>query len=206
MHSFDIYFLGESLPGADPVAVRRGVAKLFKVQEASVDRLFSGNPLRVKQAVDADAASRYRAAFREAGALIQVVPSGSPPPAARPQPPRLPITDSVVDVQTQETPSPKLTTSPAAAGDGVDAKTGEQARDGSFDLAEPGRSSTTARHHQQHRSTPAAFRPCRQTPGRWRTAGTRNRTARYRTSAICDWSTTEPHPGDRSAIGQCQML
>ena len=33
MHSFDIYFLGESLPGADPVAVRRGVAKLFKVQE-----------------------------------------------------------------------------------------------------------------------------------------------------------------------------
>ncbi|MCW5587215.1 MAG: hypothetical protein KIS75_13870, partial [Chromatiales bacterium] len=74
MHSFDIYFLGESLPGADPVAVRRGVAKLFKVQEASVDRLFSGNPLRVKQAVDADAASRYRAAFREAGALIQVVP------------------------------------------------------------------------------------------------------------------------------------
>ena len=138
MHSFDIYFLGESLPGADPVAVRRGVAKLFKVQEASVDRLFSGNPLRVKQAVDADAASRYRAAFREAGALIQVVPSGSPPPAARPQPPRLPITDSVVDVQTQETPAPKLTTSPAAAGDGVDAKTGEQARDGSFDLAEPG--------------------------------------------------------------------
>ncbi|MCP5431125.1 MAG: hypothetical protein H6962_13650 [Chromatiaceae bacterium] len=47
MQSFDIYFLGESLPGADPVAVRRGVAKLFKVQEASIERLFSGQPLRV---------------------------------------------------------------------------------------------------------------------------------------------------------------
>jgi hypothetical protein len=57
------------------------VARLFKIQESAVERLFSGKPLRVKQAVDADAASRYRAAFREIGALVQIVPSGSPPPA-----------------------------------------------------------------------------------------------------------------------------
>lgn len=138
MHSFDIYFLGESLPGADPDAVRRGVAKLFKVQEASVDRLFSGNPLRVKQAVDADAASRYRAAFREAGALVQIVPSGSPPPAAKPQPMRPPATDAVVDVQTHETTAVQPEPSPPVASDEVDAKTGEQSHGGSFDLAEPG--------------------------------------------------------------------
>ena len=87
MQSFDIYFLGEMLPDADPDTVRRGVAKLFKVQENSVDRLFSGKALRVKQAVDADVASRYRTAFRDIGALIQIVASGSPPPSARPAAP-----------------------------------------------------------------------------------------------------------------------
>lgn len=83
MYSFDIYFLGEMLPGADPAAVRNGVAQLFKMQGSAVDRLFSGKPLRVKKGVDADTASRYRAAFREAGALIQIVPTGSPTPAAK---------------------------------------------------------------------------------------------------------------------------
>lgn len=83
MQNFDIYFLGEMLPEAMPSDVRRGVLQLFKVDESAADRLFSGKPVRVKQGVDADAASRYRAAFRDVGALIQIVPSGSPPPAAK---------------------------------------------------------------------------------------------------------------------------
>lgn len=83
MQSFDVYFRGEMLPDANPDAVRAGVARLFKVQQGAVERLFSGKPLRVKQAVDAEAASRYRAAFREVGALVQIVPSGSPPPEPR---------------------------------------------------------------------------------------------------------------------------
>lgn len=80
MQAFDIYFLGEMLPDTDPVAVKRRVAKLFKVSEDAVDRLFSGKPLRVKQNVDADTASRYRAAFRDAGALLEIVPNGAPAP------------------------------------------------------------------------------------------------------------------------------
>ena len=83
MESFDIYFLGEKLPDADPTTVRHGVAKLFKVQESAVDRLFSGKPLRVKQGVDAEAAGRYRTAFRDVGALVQIVASGSSPPAPK---------------------------------------------------------------------------------------------------------------------------
>lgn len=80
MQLFDIYFLGQTLPEADPRAVRRGVAKLFKVEDDAVDRLFGGKPVRVKKGQDAEAASRYRAAFREIGALVQIVPAGSPPP------------------------------------------------------------------------------------------------------------------------------
>ncbi|MGB5465328.1 MAG: hypothetical protein WBM84_04520 [Sedimenticolaceae bacterium] len=82
MQSFDIYFLGQTLPEADASAVRRGVAKLFKVEDDAVERLFSGKPVRVKKGQDAEAASRYRAAFREIGALVQIVPAGSPAPQA----------------------------------------------------------------------------------------------------------------------------
>lgn len=80
MHEFDIYFRGEMLPDSDPTAVRNGVARLFKIDDAAVQRLFSGKAVRVKQAVDAETASRYRAAFREVGALIEIVPTGSPAP------------------------------------------------------------------------------------------------------------------------------
>ncbi|MCG6966113.1 MAG: hypothetical protein LJE59_06360 [Chromatiaceae bacterium] len=83
MQSFDVYFLGELLPDVDPAAARREVARLFKIQEDAADRLFSGKPLRVKQALDADGASRYRAAFRDIGALVRIVPTGSPPPVAQ---------------------------------------------------------------------------------------------------------------------------
>ena len=84
MDTFDMYFLGEMVPGADPAQVRTGVAALFKIQEDAADRLFTGKPLRVKQGLDVDTASRYRAAFREAGALVQIVPHGAPPPSAKP--------------------------------------------------------------------------------------------------------------------------
>jgi len=83
MQAFDVYFAGEMLPDADPAAVRQGVARLFKAQEGAVERLFSGKPTRIKQGVDADAASLYRAAFRDVGALVQIVPAGSQPAAAK---------------------------------------------------------------------------------------------------------------------------
>ena len=103
MDSFDIYFLGEMLPDADPASVRAGVARLFKVQESAVDRLFSGKPLRVKQGVDAESASRYRSAFRDVGALIQIVANGSPPPAARE--PDAPATRAAADAGSGEKPT-----------------------------------------------------------------------------------------------------
>jgi hypothetical protein len=82
MQEFDIYFLGETLPGSDTDAARLGVARLFKVENEAIDRLFSGKPIRIKQAVDVDKAGRYREAFRAVGALVQIVPAGAPAPQA----------------------------------------------------------------------------------------------------------------------------
>ncbi len=124
MQSFDIYFLGEMLPDADPARVRQGVAKLFKIQEDRIDRLFSGKPIRVKRAVDVEVASRYREAFRDVGALIQIVPNGSPPPAAKS--PAVtgagpaPVPDREAPAETAAPPLPEVSES------------------GDFELAEPG--------------------------------------------------------------------
>lgn len=81
MQAFDIYFRGESLPDVDPDTVRRQVGTLFKVEGEALDRLFTGKPVRVKKGVDVETASRYRARFREAGALVDIVPSGQTPPS-----------------------------------------------------------------------------------------------------------------------------
>ncbi|MCB1800751.1 MAG: hypothetical protein KDI82_03590 [Gammaproteobacteria bacterium] len=102
MQSFDVYFLGQILPNADPDAVRRNVAALFKVSEDNAARLFSGKPLRVKQNIDAEAASRYRAAFRDAGALLQILPAGSPPPQPTAPAPMPPSTDNVATTASAE--------------------------------------------------------------------------------------------------------
>lgn len=84
MQKFDIHFSGRLLENASPEAAKAAIGKLFKLQGEALERLFSGSPVRIKKDVDAEKAGRYRAAFREAGALIEVVPAGAPPSVPAP--------------------------------------------------------------------------------------------------------------------------
>ncbi len=80
---FDIIFSGKLIEGRNPVRVREGVRKLFKASDAQLDQLFSGKPISIKKGVDIEAAGRYRAAFRQLGALLDIRPSAAaaaPPP------------------------------------------------------------------------------------------------------------------------------
>jgi hypothetical protein len=84
---FDVYFSGALVAGADPALVRERLATLFKLSPADLDRLFGGTELRIKKDADVDTASRLRATFREAGALIDIrvaTPAPCPPPPAGP--------------------------------------------------------------------------------------------------------------------------
>jgi len=81
MQLFDIYFSGKLLPDADPAAARQALGKLFKVQDQALERLFSGTPIRIKKQVDVETANRYRGAFRDAGALVDIVPHQQAAPA-----------------------------------------------------------------------------------------------------------------------------
>jgi len=93
---FDIYFAGQLIDGQDPAEARAKVGQLFKAGEEQLRKLFCGKPVAVKKNVDLETASRYRLAFRKAGALVEIRPcagaAANPPggetqqPAAQPQP------------------------------------------------------------------------------------------------------------------------
>lgn len=71
---FDIYFAGELLPDQPVATVREWLSRQFNLQGAALEQLFSGEPVRIKQGVDMETASRFRAAFRKAGALVDIRP------------------------------------------------------------------------------------------------------------------------------------
>lgn len=83
---FDILFSGKLIDGQDPVVARERLRRLFKASDAHIDRLFSGKPVVVKKGVDIETAGKYRLAFRQAGALLDIRTSADaaqqPEPAA----------------------------------------------------------------------------------------------------------------------------
>lgn len=79
---YDIRFAGELVPGADPVAARHRIQVIFGLSQAAVDWLFSGETLTIKRGVDNSVVAQVRERFREAGALIQVVPVHGGAPAS----------------------------------------------------------------------------------------------------------------------------
>jgi hypothetical protein len=84
---YDIQFAGELLEGADSGVVRERLRDLFKLSPEALERLFSGRPAVIKRDLGEAGAARYRAAFREAGALLHIVPAAASPHSQTPVPP-----------------------------------------------------------------------------------------------------------------------
>jgi len=84
---FDIFFSGQIMEDQDEAEVRTKVGRIFKANEKQLDRLFSGQAVKIKSGVDLDSAVKYRVAFRNAGALIDIRPTttASTATAAQPQ-------------------------------------------------------------------------------------------------------------------------
>jgi len=94
---YDILFAGKTLPDEDPLEVRRKVGALFKAEGEALDRLFSGTSVRVKAGVDQDTAIKYRVAFRNAGALVEIQPSNQTDPVSQTLALLPPNTGSLID-------------------------------------------------------------------------------------------------------------
>ncbi|HSO81810.1 phosphate-starvation-inducible PsiE family protein [Thiocapsa sp.] len=72
---FDIQFSGDLVPGTDVLAARQRIQQAFNLSDAAVGQLFGGTPVTVRRGVDSETAARYESAFREAGALIRIIPA-----------------------------------------------------------------------------------------------------------------------------------
>ncbi len=82
----DIYFAGEVIEGHDPTAVRAALGKLFKADEATLDKLFSGKLLAIKRGCDKATALKYQQAMERAGAIAVIRTAGTPEPEVPPTP------------------------------------------------------------------------------------------------------------------------
>ncbi|MCF6280779.1 MAG: hypothetical protein L3J28_01005 [Candidatus Polarisedimenticolaceae bacterium] len=109
---YDIFFSGQLIEGSDETAARKKLAVLFKLPLERVEPLFSGKPVAVKRGVDMDTAVKYRTAFRDAGALIEIKPAASAGTTeAAPIPEAAPTTE-----QKPPEPSSGLSLNPANTG------------------------------------------------------------------------------------------
>jgi len=69
---FEVAFSGQIRDGADLEQVKEKVGKMFKADEAKIATMFSGKRLLIKRNLDREAATKYRAAFKKAGAKCEV--------------------------------------------------------------------------------------------------------------------------------------
>jgi hypothetical protein len=85
--SYRLVFRAEMLDGQHRAVVRRRLIELLKIDEATADKLFSGQPVIIKRSVDAAGAARYQNLFRRAGARLRVVAEHPGPGSEAPDAP-----------------------------------------------------------------------------------------------------------------------
>lgn len=87
--TFAVVFSGKVVEGASVERVKGNLAKLFKVDVAKVERLFSGARVVLKKELDETTAKKYQMALAKAGAICVVLNAAAkaqPVKSAAPQP------------------------------------------------------------------------------------------------------------------------
>lgn len=84
---YNIYYAGELLEGQQLAQVRAKLAALFKADDATLDKLFSGAPQLVKRDCDKATALKYKQAMEKAGAK-PLIKSAQPAAEAAPTKPQ----------------------------------------------------------------------------------------------------------------------
>ncbi|MCK5884994.1 MAG: hypothetical protein KAG70_00665 [Alcanivorax sp.] len=81
---FHIVFTGQLVKGSDLATVKANLGKIFKMDAARVEKLFSGQPVVLKKDADQATAMKFRAVLKQAGAECELRPVADPvqPPSA----------------------------------------------------------------------------------------------------------------------------
>lgn len=85
---FQLVFKGECTPGTDPAIARSNAKNLFKATVEQVERMFSGQPVVIRNKLEEVQAEKYRAVLQKHGmvAYVQSMEGASPPRPSRPAP------------------------------------------------------------------------------------------------------------------------
>lgn len=76
---YNVYFAGEIIDGHEDRAVREALARLFRADDATLDKLFSGKAQLIKRECDRATAVKYQEAMERSGARALI--RAAPPPA-----------------------------------------------------------------------------------------------------------------------------
>jgi hypothetical protein len=105
---FAVVFKGKIVAGADPAVVRENLARLFKINPAKVEAMFSGKPVLIKKDLDRAKAETYELALSKAGAIVELMAT---PAAAAAAPAETPsaahASDNAAQSPTPPPPPPK---------------------------------------------------------------------------------------------------
>jgi len=69
---YEVTFSGEIQQGARLDEVKARIARMFKADEVTIARLFSGKRIVIKKNLSAEAADKYSIAFTKAGAICDL--------------------------------------------------------------------------------------------------------------------------------------
>ena len=73
---YRLVFRGEILEGQHKAVVKRRLAEFMKLDEARLEKLFSGSSVVIKRDVDKNTAAKYQALFKQAGGRLRVLAEG----------------------------------------------------------------------------------------------------------------------------------
>lgn len=122
---FQLVFKGECAPGTDTETARSNAKALFKASVEQLDRMFSGQPVVIRNKLEQVQAEKYQAVLQKHGMVAYVQPMpGAQPQAPEPKP---------------AAPAPQTHSEPPATPEaGGDAQTAKPARTGKTPDPEPG--------------------------------------------------------------------
>ncbi|MEP5324669.1 hypothetical protein [Marinobacter alexandrii] len=83
---FQLVFKGECAPGTHPETARANARNLFKASVEQVERMFSGQPVVIRNKLEEVQAEKYRAVLKKHGMIAYVQPMAGAPEPARPVP------------------------------------------------------------------------------------------------------------------------
>lgn len=119
---FQLVFKGECAPGVDVETARNNARALFKASVEQVDRMFSGQPVVIRNKLEEAQAEKYRAVLQKHGMIAQVQPMAAAAPA-RPAP--APAASQTPKVESTPEPAPSRS-APSSQGQVPETEPGER--------------------------------------------------------------------------------